>query len=386
MRRIKIFNTLKSKGSLFNLYIIITLILLIFFLTSQFWFPNTSDIVSEDYGVTFEAQDYYIKVDNAHYDTENKLLTFEYYIKSKFIYQSDTSKEEKQDSSTDINKFQSYNANVNPNSINISQDDSVDESEIKNNEEIVVPTSSLPILLYVTDEKNNKFDFTFQKDENDDFKYYCSAKLEKECDVIMIYFSTTIPEYSDPDTLDEFGNTIKGEVHEKEMKLYYSKIDFREVIVGKNNSVVPVPTTSQTSTTTPTTITTQTSSVTTTATTINHSVVEKNKSDVAKAMKKAKITKLSVKSSSKNKISASWKKVNRAVGYEVQVSPNQSFKKVIFNKDTNKTKLTIKNSKIKTKKTYYLRVRAYATYQNIYGKVQKVYSNWNKKISKIKVK
>lgn len=384
MRRIKIFNTLKSKGGLFNLYIIITFILLIFFLTSKFWFPNTSDIVSEDYGVTFETQDYYIKVDNAHYDTENKLLTFEYYIKSKFIYQADTSKEEQQDSSTDVDKFQSYNAAVNPNSINISQDDSVDETEIKNNEEIVVPTSSLPILLYVTDEKNNKFDFAFQKDEKDKYKYYCSAKLQKKCDVVMIYFSTTIPEYSEPDTLDEFGNTIKGEVHEKEQKLYYSKIDFREIIIGKNNSVVPVTTSSQPSTTT--TTAPITSITTTTATTINPSVVEKNKANVGKAMKEAKITKLSVKSGSKKKILVSWKKVNKAVGYEVQVSANKKFRKVVFNKDTNKTKLIIKNSKIKSKKTYYLRVRAYATYQNVYGNVQKVYSDWNKKVSKIKVK
>ena len=112
----------------------------------------------------------------------------------------------------------------------------------------------------------------------------------------------------------------------------------------------------------------------------------KDKKAAQKLMKQAKITKLSVKSKSKKKISVSWKKVKKAVGYEVQVSAKKNFKKPIFKKFTAKTKLNIKNKKIKSKKTYYIRVRAYATYKDKNNVTKKVYSKWIKKIRKVKVK
>ena len=72
----------------------------------------------------------------------------------------------------------------------------------------------------------------------------------------------------------------------------------------------------------------------------------------------------------------------------MQVAAKKNFKKskIIFKKFTTKKKLTIKNKKIKSKKTYYVRVRAYATYLDTYGNEQKVYSSWNKKLRKVKVK
>ena len=129
-------------------------------------------------------------------------------------------------------------------------------------------------------------------------------------------------------------------------------------------------------------------SVTTTKATRSAGAVKKDKSAAKKAMKQAKITKLTVKSNAKKKINATWNKVKKAKGYEVQVSTNKKFKKskIIFKKLTTKKKLTIKNKKIKSKKTYYVRVRAYATYKDKNNVVQKVYSAWNKKLSKVKVK
>ncbi len=112
----------------------------------------------------------------------------------------------------------------------------------------------------------------------------------------------------------------------------------------------------------------------------------KDKAAAKKAMKQAKITKLTVKSKAKKKITVSWKKVKKATGYQVQVSKKKNFKKIVFKKFTSKKKLTIKNSKIKSKKTYYVRVRAYATYKNANNKAIKVYSSWNKKLRKVKVK
>ena len=86
------------------------------------------------------------------------------------------------------------------------------------------------------------------------------------------------------------------------------------------------------------------------------------------------------------KINVSWKKVKTAKGYQIQVSAKKNFKKVIFKKDLKKTKLTIKNKKIKSKKTYFVRVRAYAAYKDANNKAVKVYSKWNKKIRMVKVK
>ena len=120
-------------------------------------------------------------------------------------------------------------------------------------------------------------------------------------------------------------------------------------------------------------------------TTRSPEVVQKDKTTAENLMKQAKITKLKVKSKSKKKINVTWKKVKTAVGYQVQVSKKSNFKKRILNKFTTKKKLTI-NKKLKSGKTYFVRVRAYATYKDAFGKPQKVYSKWNKKLRKVKVK
>ena len=122
-------------------------------------------------------------------------------------------------------------------------------------------------------------------------------------------------------------------------------------------------------------------------TTRNPETVKKDKAAAEKLMQQAKIIKLKVKSKAKKKITVSWKKVKNAVGYQVQVSNKKNFKKnkIIINKFTSKKKLTI-SKKIKSKKTYFVRVRAYATYKDTYGKPQKVYSKWNNKLRKVKVK
>ena len=120
-------------------------------------------------------------------------------------------------------------------------------------------------------------------------------------------------------------------------------------------------------------------------TTRSPEVVKKDKDTAKELMKQAKITKLKVKSTAKKKINVNWKKVKKAVGYQVQVSKKQNFKKKIINKFTTKKKFTI-TKKIKSGKTYFVRVRAYATYKDAFGKPQKVYSKWNKKLRKVKVK
>ena len=114
--------------------------------------------------------------------------------------------------------------------------------------------------------------------------------------------------------------------------------------------------------------------------------VAKDKNNAQKTMNQAKIIKLKAKAKGKKKIVVSWKKVTKAVGYEVQVAKNNKFKKVLVDKFTKNKKLTIKNPKIKSKKTYFVRVRAYATYNDKNNKPVNVYSKWIKKARKVKVK
>ena len=116
-------------------------------------------------------------------------------------------------------------------------------------------------------------------------------------------------------------------------------------------------------------------------------VVAADKAAAEKVMKQAKITKLTVKSKAK-KITVTWKKVKKAVGYEVEVNTNKKFKKSksVLTKTTAQKKLVIKNKKFKSGKKYYVRVRAYATYKDANGTAIKVYSNWNKKLRKVTVK
>ena len=126
----------------------------------------------------------------------------------------------------------------------------------------------------------------------------------------------------------------------------------------------------------------------TTKVTRDPKLVTADKKAAQKAMKQAKITKLTVKSKAKKKIAVTWKKVKKAKGYEVEVNTNKKFKKskTVLSKITSKKKLTIKSKKLKSKKTYYVRVRAYATYNNANNTAVKVYSAWNKKIRKVTVK
>ena len=97
---------------------------------------------------------------------------------------------------------------------------------------------------------------------------------------------------------------------------------------------------------------------------------------------KASISKLK---KGKKSIKATWKKVSKIKGYQIQVATDKKFKK---NKKTvtvskqKTTKTTIK--KLKANKKYYVRIRTYknAKYN---GKTVKVYSSWSK-VKTIKTK
>lgn len=96
-----------------------------------------------------------------------------------------------------------------------------------------------------------------------------------------------------------------------------------------------------------------------------------------KKKKPSKVTAVKVKSK-KKKIIVSWKKV-QASGYQVQYSTNRKFKKTKAVLTGKKVKVTLKKG-LKSRKTYYIRVRAF----NKNGKVKK-YGSFSA-VKKVKVR
>lgn len=82
----------------------------------------------------------------------------------------------------------------------------------------------------------------------------------------------------------------------------------------------------------------------------------------------------------KKKVTLKWKKVSKAKGYRIQFSTSKKFKKNVKNKYTTKTSITIK--RLKSKKKYYFRIKAYKV--NTLGK--KIYSKKWSNIRKKRVK
>lgn len=90
---------------------------------------------------------------------------------------------------------------------------------------------------------------------------------------------------------------------------------------------------------------------------------------------KPKSTKVSKLSNKKNKLTVKWKKQTSVSGYQIQYSTDKNFKK-------NKKTITVKSkettsktiTKLKKKKTYYVRVR---TYKSLGKKDAKIYSSWS---------
>jgi hypothetical protein len=72
-----------------------------------------------------------------------------------------------------------------------------------------------------------------------------------------------------------------------------------------------------------------------------------------------------------------WKKVSGATGYEVQYASNKKMKNAVTKTSTG---TSMKLKKLKSGKTYYVKVRAYTTTSS--GKVYGQYS----KVKKIRIK
>ncbi|MCH5269064.1 MAG: fibronectin type III domain-containing protein [Lachnospiraceae bacterium] len=103
-----------------------------------------------------------------------------------------------------------------------------------------------------------------------------------------------------------------------------------------------------------------------------------SKNKTSKVTAPSKVQKVTAKNKKNKTVTLSWKKVSGAKGYQFQYALNKKFTKSKKSKLTTKTKVTIK--KLKKKKTYYFRVRAY----KLNGKT-KVYGKWSS-VKKVKIK
>ena len=122
---------------------------------------------------------------------------------------------------------------------------------------------------------------------------------------------------------------------------------------------------------------TNTNSQTSSSGTANAGKKQSTPSKTVKVKAPSKVKLTSAKNGKGKKLIVKWKKVTGAKGYQLQYAMNKKFKKK-KSVQTKKTKYTIK--KLKKKKTYYIRVRAYK--MNV---KKKVYGKWST-VKKVKIK
>ena len=122
---------------------------------------------------------------------------------------------------------------------------------------------------------------------------------------------------------------------------------------------------------------TNTNSQTSSSGTANAGKKQSTPSKTVKVKAPSKVKLTSAKNGKGKKLTVKWKKVTGAKDYQLQYAMNKKFKKK-KSVQTKKTKYTIK--KLKKKKTYYIRVRAY----KMNGR-KKVYGKWST-VKKVKIK
>lgn len=94
-------------------------------------------------------------------------------------------------------------------------------------------------------------------------------------------------------------------------------------------------------------------------------------------VKRAVIKKIS-KTSKKKQLKIKWKKLKNVTGYQIKCGLNKKMtkcKKVCLTKTNCKSKI-IKG--LKSKRKYYVKIRAYKTYKSPNGKILKAYGKWSK--------
>lgn len=170
-----------------------------------------------------------------------------------------------------------------------------------------------------------------------------------------------------PDEID-----MKGSLYVKDLKLVAKTSDNSTTVAPTTvQSATEQPTTEAEKTTTvepataePTTKDTQTKvdpvNISTKTTSYDKPDKATENPSVSKSLGATSVTK-AAKLKKATKVSVTFKKINGAAKYQVQISTSKKFKKVLVNKIIKKVKVTISSKKLKNKKKLYIRVRAVGT-------------------------
>ncbi|MDE6760056.1 MAG: leucine-rich repeat protein, partial [Lachnospiraceae bacterium] len=105
----------------------------------------------------------------------------------------------------------------------------------------------------------------------------------------------------------------------------------------------------------------------------NNNTSENTDQKIQKQPKLKKVKKFKAVAKKKG-LALKWKKVSGASGYQIQVSTKKNFKGAKTYTVKNRTKYTI--SKLKSRKKYYIRIRAYKNYRAENGKPKKAYGKY----------
>lgn len=107
-------------------------------------------------------------------------------------------------------------------------------------------------------------------------------------------------------------------------------------------------------------------------------------STTTSAVKKPKSTSIKKLTKGKKSFKVTFKKISGINGYQLQYSTDKKFKKNTKTVNVKKDKTSVPVKKLKSSKTYYVRIRTYKTVK-VNGKTKKTYSSWSKAKS-VKVK
>lgn len=168
----------KKSNTLYTLFLIAVIPLFIL-LFSSFFRANAKSNYSVDYNKIFKMEDYNIKINNAILCTDTNQLYFTFNFKNKV------------------------------------------KGEWQEPE----------ILRIVTSIDGSKHEKDFYTDHESDLaKYICALELEDNFDYVQINIISRTTERKLPDTVDEFGDTVEGEIIPAKESEQYVRIDYNDLI------------------------------------------------------------------------------------------------------------------------------------------------------------
>lgn len=169
----------KKSNIIYSVFLAVLIPLLIMFVA--FSGSANRENFTLDYNIVFEIGSYNVKVADCRYDEKEETISFVFKYKLK--------------------------------------------------EEVVEANNSEPVvdsIIYHYEKNSDELVFSTEKISKDETKVICTGVPKKMWYITVNLYSKDY-DYTDPDTVDEFGDTIKGETHKGKEHRYYLQIDSRDM-------------------------------------------------------------------------------------------------------------------------------------------------------------